>query len=124
MAAQTDLWGEIIPAAVRTPLAILREQAALLGTKTKNLIEAKVETGVSRGEFSHRFKLVVPAMDNYTYELFTVTHGVDLYPVFTRVKKLDLQMNNEEDFVRWLKETLSSPDTKTLIGNLLAQATS
>src|SRR5262249_58474628 len=81
MAAQTDLWGDIVEAQVRTPVAILREQAALLGTKTKNLIEASVRTSAAGGEFRHSFRLVVPALDGYTYELFQIVHGVSIYPI-------------------------------------------
>jgi hypothetical protein len=35
MAAQTDLWGEIAQEQVRTPVTIMKEQAALLGKKTQ-----------------------------------------------------------------------------------------
>src|ERR1017187_9270395 len=125
MAAQPDLWGEIAPTAVRTPLAVLREQAALLGRKTNNLVEATVTTGVYRGGFIHRFNLVVPALDDYTYELFAVTHGIELYPV----RKWDPlsvypDFPSEEAFVEWLRQELSSPETKRIVSNLLAQATS
>jgi hypothetical protein len=132
MAAQPDLWGEIAPAAVRTPLAILREQAALLGPKTKNLVEATVTTrrdrfqGESIGEFVHHFNLVVPSLDGYTYELFHVTHGVNLYPVIIPGggPMLARPLKSEEEFLGWLRQELSSPNTKRIISNLLAQATS
>lgn len=123
MAAKTDLWGDLAPLDVRPPVAILREQAALLGAKTKNLIRAKVETTVVRGDLSHSFDLVAPTLDNYTYELFRVYHGVrDLYPV----KLLDdrkLSLKTEQELVDWLGAKLSSDETKKLIGNLLAQVT-
>jgi hypothetical protein len=121
MATQTDLWGDIQPSAVRTPVAILREQAALLGNKTQNMVEAKVLTFISDGEFHHSFKLVVPALDNYTYNLFVVHHGPNLYPV--KIMALT-NPKNEEEFVDWLQQRLSSDETKKSIGNLLAQATS
>src|SRR5881296_859505 len=82
MATNVDLWGEIQPPDVRTPVSILREQAALLGQKTKNLVEASVETTSSGGTFYHTFKLVAPALDNYTYQLFRIRHGIQLYPVY------------------------------------------
>ena len=123
MAAQTDFWGDIAPATVRTPVAILREQASLLGTKTENLIEAAVETGISQGRFQYRFNLVVPALDNYTYQLFRIEHGIDLYPLRVFDKEI-LGLNTEDDFVDWLRNRLSSDDTKKIIGNLLAQVNS
>ena len=128
MAAQTDLWGDIIQAEVRTPVAILREQASLLGIKTKNLIEASVKTSVKGGEFRHSFRLVVPALDGYTYELFEIFHGVSIYPITVpnRVGNLEapgLRLKDEEAFLNWLGHQLSSNETKRIISNLLAQAT-
>lgn len=40
----TDFWGKIETTAIRTPLSIMREQAAALGPRTMNLVEARVET--------------------------------------------------------------------------------
>jgi hypothetical protein len=123
MAAQTDLWGEILPATERTPVSILREQAALLGQKTKNLVEAKVETMTMQdGKLIHSFTLVAPALGNYRFQLFQVYHSLtSLYPLRVSDKKEELP--TEKDFVAWLGSRLSSPDTKKLIGNLLAQVT-
>jgi hypothetical protein len=127
MAAQTDFWGEIVPAEERTPLAILREQAALLGTKTKNLVEATVDTSVNplaRNEFIHRFALVVPSLGNYKYELFRIEHGVAIYPIHTSEPPPALGLETEQEFVDWLRRKLSSVETKRIIANLLAQAMS
>lgn len=123
MAAHADLWGDIAPAAVRTPVSILREQASLLGAKTKNTIEGNVESRVSGSLLNHSFNLVVPALDNYTYELFQISHDVNLYPIHVGFQYV-VDLKNEEDFVRWLARKLSSPETKSVIGNLLAQANS
>lgn len=46
-ASERSLWPQDLFTAVktqRTPLALLREQATLLGEQTKNLVEAKVTT--------------------------------------------------------------------------------
>ena len=133
----TDLWGEIAAAPVRTPLAILREQAALLGKKTQNLIEAKVATAVRGPKFVHRFQLVVPSMTDYTYELFEVSHGIEMYPVTVPVTvpsnpsaeelmagMLSDTVANEEEFVAWLRQELSSEKTMRIVSNLLAQVNS
>jgi hypothetical protein len=104
----------------------MREQAALLGRKTKNLVEAKVATSVLLGGFTAHFNLVVPALGNYTYELFKVRHGVEPYPVEVplEIPHPALSLKSEEEFVSWLQQTLSSPKTKRIVSNLLAQATS
>lgn len=121
MATQiADLWGGFEPAAVRTPVSILRQQAALLGEKTKHLVQARVVTQTNISDFFHSFRLVVPALDDYTYELFSVHHGVDLYPVIAYGEARPLK--TEDEFVEWLRAKLSSEATKRIIGNLMAQA--
>jgi len=122
MAAHADLWGEIEPSAVRTPVSILKEQASFLGKKTKHVVEAEVETRTLAGSFYHAFRLVVPALDNYSYNLFEISHEVNPYPVSTGYGAATLA--NEEAFVNWLAQKLSSSETKRIIGNLLAQANS
>jgi hypothetical protein len=123
MAAQPDFWGEIGSAEGPTPLSILREQASLLSKKTKGLVEAKVDTDASRSGFTHHLRLVVPALDNYTYELFWISNGIDLYPVTAFDAGKQLTLRSEDAFLDWLKEKLSSPLTKKITANLLAQAT-
>src|SRR5437879_4450707 len=106
MATQTDFWGQIQTEGIRTPVAILREQAALLGPKTQNLVEAKVQTHPLGSYLSHSFKLSVPALD-YVYQLFSVNHPVDhLYPVEAGGESLA----DEEQFKTWLRQKLSSPE--------------
>lgn len=124
MTTPVDLWGEIAPVQVRTPLAILKEQAALLGAKTNRLVEAMVDTSTTgHGEFEHRFILIVPALDDYRYQLFTIYHGIELYPV--RVMEFENDDPETEDqFLEWLRGKLSSKDTKRIIGKLLAQVNS
>jgi hypothetical protein len=120
MAAKADYRGEVGSGAIRTPVSILREQAGLLGPKTHNLIEAKVETEAGEGDgFMHSFYLVVPALDNYRYRLFKIYHPIGLYPV--QVAGQDVRLQTEETFNEWLRERLSSEQTKRIVANLLAQ---
>jgi hypothetical protein len=97
----------------------MREQAALLGAKTKNLVEASVSTYVIDGSILHSLDLVVPALDRYTYNLFTISHGPSIYPV--KVRYRDTQFETEQEFIEWLGEKLSSPETKRIVSNLLSQ---
>ena len=119
MAASTDLWGEIEATQIRTPLIILREQAALLGTKTMNLVEARVGTHVTAGSFVHTFDLVMPSLDSYTYNLFSVHHGPEIYPL--KVWGENTRFETELEFIEWLGSKLSSPETKRIVSNLIAQ---
>ena len=95
----------------------------MLGTKTQNLIEAKVETyGAEGGTLHHSFRLVVPALDRYTYELFSISHSVlEPYPI---VLPSRIVLENEDKFKDWLPKKLSSPETKEILGNLISQARS
>jgi hypothetical protein len=121
MAAQSDLWGEIGTTVTRSPVSILREQAALLGSKTNNFVEARVDTSTFRDTFIHAFNIVVPALD-YTYQLFSVQHGVDMYPI--EVPSPHTTLNSEDVFQQWLHDKLSSPETRKIIQNLLSQVSS
>ena len=123
MAAQQDFWGELQQVQFRTPVAILKEQVALLGQKTGHLVSAKVVSETRGSTFIHRFALVVPALDEYSYELFLIQHGVDLYPV-TGFLGSDPVLRAEAEFANWLRETLSPAETKRIISNLLAQVNS
>jgi hypothetical protein len=120
--AARDFWGDIQENEVRTPLSILREQAALLGPKTKHLLKAEVGTYVSSERFVHHFNLVVPALDNYRYELFGITHGIDLYPVVEVGRPQE--MHNEDEFIAWLQQRLTSQQTRRIINTLMSQARS
>jgi hypothetical protein len=123
MAAQPDLWGEIQAADVRTPVSILKEQAALLGSKTGHALEGQVETELLYPRtISHSFNVVVPALDNYAYHLFSIRHSAELYPV--DADGADSALTTEAEFTEWLRRKLSSPDTKRVVGSLLAQANS
>jgi hypothetical protein len=120
MAAQPDLWGDLqVLDDVQAPVTILRQQAALLGPKTRNLIEARVVTSSYGDTLVHNFCLVAPSLDSYKYELFSVTHAIpELYPV--QVSR-NVELGTEQELLEWLRKQLSSPETKKIIGILLAQ---
>lgn len=108
---------------LQTPVSILREQASLLGEKTNNLVEAEVRSqGDKSSQFVHTFFLVAPALDNYRYPLFTVTHKVDLYPATISFASQGLQAENEVKFVEYLKKIFADEKTKKVIQALIAQS--
>jgi hypothetical protein len=124
-----DLWPQIESVNVRTPGTILKQQAALLGKHTKNLIEGRVATRAHSGGFLHSFLIDVPTLD-YTFELFAVANDLNLYPV--RVDTLSRNFGvsshapliSEAEFVDWLKAVLNSAETKRILATLMAQAES
>jgi hypothetical protein len=133
-----SLWPEQIDEwKVKPPVAILRQQAALLGPMTQGIVEARVtRLGTKEpNEFAYRFELVAPGLGRYTYSLFVISHEVELYPVqfvldlslsedlrheegFSRM----IEVDNEAEFVGVLREILRAEKTKRIIGSLLAQA--
>ena len=128
-----DLWPEIEQSQVVPPVAILREQAALLGKKTNHLLEGRVDTTTSPdGRFVHSFYIVAPALDDYTYKLFEIGHGADPYPVLVPglphrgargelVPAEGLRLASEQELLDYIRKILNSDGTKRVIGSLLAQ---
>lgn len=143
-----DLWPKELEAAkIRTPASILKEQASLLGQKTKNLVEGLVTGSEQGGELSYSFFLVAPALNNYRYLLFTMSHDIRMYPLSISVEEEILAEINPELFKRWgdtvtifitshaekaeneaeflelLKKIFSATKTKQLIAAMLSQST-
>ena len=127
-----DLWPDIEQSKVVPPLAILREQAAALGNKTGHLLEGRVNTRTGEdGNFIHSFYVVAPTLDNYTYNLFSISHGANAYPVtVSRPQRMGpdnrplpetLIINSEKELLDYLREVLNSEKTKGIVGSLLAQ---
>jgi hypothetical protein len=112
------------------PVTILREQATHLGERTHNLVEAQVRTTApSADHFLHHFELVAPALDNYTYPLFSVAHDIRLYPLtvdFHPSSSLSegFKAQTQEEFLDRLRTIFASPETKRIIQALISQSTS
>lgn len=96
-----DLWPndmETYDELADTPLGILKEQASLLGERTKNVVRAEVRvtttnsnsfdrfgiigsTGGNDDSFLYEFFIVAPFLENYKFRLFVVRQKVmALYP--------------------------------------------
>jgi hypothetical protein len=66
--------------------------------------------------------LVVPALEDYTYTLFRVEHGIEFYPVkLDAPRALGRTAKSEEEFINSLRKILSSENTQRIIGSLIAQ---
>lgn len=130
-----DLWAEDIltETPIRTPIAILKEQASLLGKKTQNVVLAEV-VPISGANFYLRFNIKAPALGNYSYTLFTIIHSIGLYPLEIELdddvaKELGLDITrstpvkDEEELIQLLDRVLKAERTKHIIRALLAQST-
>jgi hypothetical protein len=140
-----DLWPDNIgEVKLRPPVTILREQAALLGQKTQNLVQAEIRVESGDGFFRYIFNIVAPALDNYRYELFRAWHKITLYPVEVyveeeileeiesseagdlvgeeeRTRELIVIADSEEQFVVALRAIFGAGKTVQIINALLSQ---
>jgi len=145
-----SLWPEIEPAAARPPVSILKEQGTLLGSKTNNLVEGKVESIPEPDEatMGYSFYIVAPVLGGYRYRLFTIEHDIRMYPVnFTLESEIMVDVdpekysrstvkammerqrgvhtdtaNNEPEFLELLKKIFSAKKTREIIAAILAQS--
>lgn len=132
-----DLWPDTLTAAAAAtpdPAALLREQAALLGQKTGDLVLAEVETSPESDHLLHTFYLVAPNLENYHYRLFSVWQPlVGPYPVrvlalrrmFSTLAKNDemsLTCGSEAALTNILKRILGSDVTVGVINTLMNQS--
>ena len=116
-----DLWpSNIADSQMTTPVIILKQQAALLGEKTRNLVQGEVLTQTVGNMFVHHFYLSAPTL-NYKYELFEISHGISFYPLNLRQHGQGSSVADEEQFKERLKENFSSPHTLNVVHSLLAQ---
>lgn len=145
-----NLWPMDIRATSKqlSPVAILKRQASLLGERTKNIVEAEVETKAAdhQKKLQHWFYLVAPALDFYKYPLFRVEHSpTQFYPLMiivsssaetsttgNRLSKFDgitrreqvkmLSVKSEAEFTAHLKTIFAADETKKVIQSLIDQS--
>jgi len=123
--AVRDLWpADIGVTTLITPVSILREQATLLGEKTKHLVDAEVVSTPNGPGMVHSFILVAPAIGGYKYRLLRVIHNVDVYPLTLHFEPTNTQTeaSNQEDFEKQLGSIFSSDKTQNIVKSLIAQS--
>ena len=138
--ATIDLWPtEIVTdSTLEGPTSLLREQAALLGKKTKYLVEAQVQTVAdinSRGNFIDGFNIVSPSL-NYEYRLFEVNYPLESYPALVIWEGFGASadssvgntparhVNSKEALEGVLQEIFSHPKTMQVIQALISRSRS
>ncbi len=117
-----DLWPATLdPVPEKAPATILKEQASALARKTQWKLRGSVETAVGRHGFTHTFQIIVPALQDYTYDLFVVSHGLEFYPVKVADGGSTKELKTEAEFLDWLGGQFRSQQTLHVIGSLLRQ---
>ncbi|MBI3650841.1 MAG: hypothetical protein HY231_07300 [Acidobacteria bacterium] len=119
-----DLWPNDIGVVndISTPVGILKEQAALLGQKTKNLVEGEISDAGIDNNFNYKFYLIAPALKHYKYHLFSVHYPIDIYPLKISWEGDPIIAKSEEEFTKALQQIFSNDKTKKVIRVLLAQS--
>jgi hypothetical protein len=116
-----DLWpSNIADSKLVPPVALLREQAALLGRKTRQLIDGEVTTDTTGALFVHHFYIAAPTLQ-YRFELFTVSHGVTFYPLTRRHLNRSTAAASENEFKEKLQEIFADQHTLNVVHSILAQ---
>jgi hypothetical protein len=137
--ARRDLWpSNFTTTTLLPPVAILREQADLLGKKTRGLVTGEV-TSSATGSYIHNpdvlvqyppppglhhtLRIRVPALDNYRYELLAVTHGVEFYPLTVTFlpTRQEYAADSEEDYTGILQQLFAREETVNILRSLVAQ---
>lgn len=102
-----DLWPDYISSqtSVKAPVTILKEQGALLGEKTSNLVEGQVaqpgDPYEREDRFFHVLYIVGPALSNYRYQLLTVSHPIDLYPLWLDIDESILEELDLHEYIQY-----------------------
>ena len=140
----TDLWPADIEKAekLETPVSILKQQASLLGERTNQVVIAKVAQTEKEhalpdsDDFAYDFFIAAPALGNYRYRLFTLTYGIELYPLVfkldTDIKaelapkpaspRYDLRVNSKEEYLEALKKIFAAHKTVKLVRAIIGQS--
>jgi len=121
------------------PIAILKEQASLLGKKMSNIIEGLVqpveeEWWSSSTNFHYAFFIDAPTLQ-YSYRLFVMAHPVDFYPIKLKLNQdiavetfpeadnnQIITLQDEDQFINALSKVFGARKTRRVIGSLLAQS--
>lgn len=125
-----NLWPDFVIETIKSPKAILKEQAGYLIAKTNNVLSADVETSHYKNDISHEFYVVAPALNNYRYRLFSVSHGiVNYYPLtvdwHNRMPwegESQFKAENQQGFLDILGIIFNAPDPVKIISSLMSQS--
>jgi len=121
-----DLWGDLPNVDdIRTPYAILLEQATLLTKKTRGMLTGSVSRTQDGVSFVNRLGITAPALNNYAYSVCAIQHEIALYPVIFSGTAINPnsweRINDEPGLVERLRKELTASYTQRVIAGLLAQ---
>lgn len=110
---------------IKTPLALLREQASALTDMTKGLLVGEVKSGEVGGRYlAVRLDITVPALNAYKYSVLEYIQPPLIFPgtLYDRMRDEQIEIFDEYGFAEALRTILSSDAAQRVIEALLAQA--
>ena len=128
MAAEIeDFWPRNFPVVdPPAPVALLNQQAELLGRHTGGQVEGIVIPSVEETTAYYSLNLKADALGDYLYKLLHIGIPTDCDPskpfpitAQTAFGQASVKINNAQDFREWLQHQLSSDRVQVTIGNLL-----
>ena len=122
---KNDYWGDILGTEpVDSPVRILQEQSDLLGHKTGNQLVGTVSTQAFQKRLRTTLAVTVPDLDNYRFDLVSVYHTYDYYPLVISddLSKKRRRCQSESEFRKALEAILSSEKTRKRLQRVLAAA--
>jgi hypothetical protein len=118
-----DLWGDLPTGdTMRTPHAVMLEQANLLTKKTSGMLVSDVARGTQSDRFINQLFIMAPSLNNYRYNVISVSHDVTLYParIFSAPFP-NRTVEDEEELKVALREAFTASEVRKVISALLAQ---
>ena len=124
-----DFWPSGFPTVQEEslPVALLREQAALLSEKTGDLVQSVVRNSVIEGTVYHSLYLRAPALGDYMFKVLSISHpvssgGEDPFPlevVISAGPGAPQQVANMKEFKTWLRDALSTDKVIATVSTLI-----
>ena len=121
-----NLWGDLPRVdQLRTPLSILKEQAATLGDLTDGLLVGEIERSQFKQDFQVVLAIKAPLLNDYRYEVAEARYlATSLYPAHIKnlaARTSEAKCASEEEFELALGAILSSEEVRNAIIALLIQ---
>jgi len=93
----------------------------MLAQATKGLLYAEARVNPDGLGFEVAMRIVASSLNNYTYEVLRVQHGVELYPAWVTADAEPIECRDQQAFEEAVAKVLQSDRVRRAISGLLAQ---
>jgi hypothetical protein len=112
------------------PALLLKQQAKILGRRTNGVVEGVVKNSTVAGTVYYSLYLKAPALGDYEFKVLHIaiplsqvaTNPFPLTVEHSIASGLPMQVQNMDEFRRWLRVALSSEPVASVIGRLIKQS--